>query len=192
MNEGGDTMSGDPMIVLCDTREPSPHPWGAMLPEGWVLERSALETGDFALASHPHGVLVERKTPGDLASCIGAGRERFERELRRSRYVGRFVVVIEGSLSDVTVRARGIHYHAVLGTLASWTLRYCPFVFAGSQRLAVDFAVRLLISQLPESERRRAGARRALGSSVGLPDGRDAPAGSPAGAIEVEECAPPF
>ena len=136
--------------------------------KGWSLERAALETGDFCLVSHPHGVVIERKTPSDLAACIGADRERFERELRRSRYSGRFVVVIEGSLSDVAVAARGIHHNAVLGTLASWTLRYCPFVFAGSRRLAAEFAWRLLASQLPSGERRSSGgarlkqARRAL------------------------------
>jgi ERCC4-type nuclease len=109
------------------------------------------------------GAVVERKTPSDMASCISASRERFERELRRSRYAGRFVVIVEGSLSDVAAAARGIRHNSVLGTLASWTLRYCPFVFAGSQRLAADFAWRFLASQLPTGERRRAlQARRAL------------------------------
>ena len=118
-------MSGDTtMIVLADTREPWPHPWATLLPEGWVLERRSLETGDFCLGSHLDGVLVERKTPSDLASCIGAGRERFERELKRGRYCGRFVVVVEGSLSDVAVAGRGVHHNAVLGTLATWMLRY--------------------------------------------------------------------
>jgi hypothetical protein len=125
----------------------------AILPLGWELERTALETGDLVLASHPHGATVERKTPGDLASCIGAGRERFERELRRSRYCGRFVVVVEGTLSDVAEAARGIHSNAVIGTLAAWTERYCPFIFAGSERLAANFTWRLLASQLPSSER---------------------------------------
>ena len=148
------------MIVLCDTREQKPHPWAALLPSGWGFERVTLESGDFALASHPHGVTVERKTPSDMAGCIGADRERFERELRRSRYSGRFVVVIEGSLNDVPVAARGIHHNAVLGTLASWTLRYCPFVFAGSRRLAAEFAWRLLASQLPSGERRSSGGAR--------------------------------
>jgi ERCC4-type nuclease len=182
MNEGN---AGAGVIVLADTREPWPHPWATLLPEGWVFERASLETGDLVLASHPHGAVIERKTPGDMAACIGVGRERFERELRRSRYAGRFVVVVEGSLSDVAVAARGIHHNAVLGTLAAWTLRCCPFVFAGSQRLAADFAWRLLASQLPSDDRRRALARRALGSSgAGLVE-------SPP-ASEVEDCVPPF
>jgi ERCC4-type nuclease len=140
-----------------------------MLPQGWAFERTGLETGDLVLASHPHGAVLERKAPSDMAGCIGTGRERFERELRRGRYVGRFVVVVEGSLSDVVVAGRKLHANSIMGTLASWTVRYCPFVFAGSQRLAADFAWRLLASELPEAERRRALARRALaGSSAGL------------------------
>ena len=168
-------------VVLFDTREPSPHPWQPLLPEGWSFERASLETGDLVLASHPYGAVIERKTPGDLASCIGASRERFERELRRSRYAGRFVVVVEGSLSDVVVAGRKLHANSIMGTIAAWTLRFCPFVFAGSQRLAVDFAVRLLASQLPKSERSPGRGPAALGR-----DGLE----SPAGATEVEE--PPF
>jgi hypothetical protein len=43
----------------------------------------------------------------------GAGRERFERELKRGRYCGRMVVVVEGSLSDVYVAGRGLHHNAI-------------------------------------------------------------------------------
>ena len=173
------------IVVCCDSREPWPHPWSPLLPSGWAFERASLETGDLVLASHPHGAVVERKTPGDMASCVGSNRERFERELRRSRYAGRFVVVIEGSLSDVVVAGRKLHANSIMGTLASWTMRYAPIVFCGSQHLAADFAFRLLASQLPFDERRRAPARRALSSSgAGLV--------SPAGAIEVEDSAPPF
>lgn len=63
------------------------------------------------------------------------------------------MVVVEGSLSDVANAARGIHHNAVIGTLAAWTLRFCPFTFAGSERLAAQFALRLLASQLPSPER---------------------------------------
>src|SRR5262245_44014647 len=136
------------MIILADTREPWPHPWERFLPEGWGFERATLETGDLALAVLPEGGVIERKTPNDLANCIGNGRERFERELRRGRYAGRMVVVIEGTLSDVAVAARGIHHNAVIGTLAAWTRRYCPFVFCGSEELAADFAFRFLAGQL--------------------------------------------
>ena len=141
------------MRVIFDTREPWPHPWAAYLLEGWELERGTLETGDIALAALPEGAIIERKTPADLASCIGASRERFEKELKRGRYVGRMIVVIEGTLADVCAASRGISHNAITGTLAPWTLRYCPFVFAGSVQAAADFAFRFLAAQVRDIER---------------------------------------
>jgi ERCC4-type nuclease len=117
------------MTLLFDTREPDPHPWAAHLPEGWRIEHGTLETGDIALARIPEGVVVERKTPSDLAGCIGASRERFERELRRGRYVGRFLIVVEGSLADVQRAARGIHPNSISGTLAPWAVKFCQIIF---------------------------------------------------------------
>jgi hypothetical protein len=49
---------------------------------------------------------VERKTPTDLANCIGRDRKRFEKELRRGHYVGRMIVVIEGTLADACAASR--------------------------------------------------------------------------------------
>jgi ERCC4-type nuclease len=152
------------MRVAVDTREPWPHPWERFLPDGWSHERGTLETGDLALATLPAGAIVERKTPGDMASCIGPGRERFERELRRSRYCGRFVVIVEGSLSDVAVR--GIHLNAVIGSIATWTLRYCPFVFAGSERIAANFTFRFLAAQVRDIERLGKASATALGAPI--------------------------
>lgn len=86
-------------------------------------------------------------------SCIGARRERFEKELRRGRYVGRMIVVIEGALAEVCTASGGISNNAIMGTLAAGTLRYCPFVFCGSQREAANFAFRLLAAQVRDAER---------------------------------------
>jgi ERCC4-type nuclease len=141
------------MTLLFDTREPDPHPWVAHLPEGWSIEIGTLETGDIALARLPEGVVIERKTPSDLAGCIGASRERFERELRRGRYVGRFLIVVEGSLSDVQLAARGISPNAVNGSLAAWAVRFCPIIFAGSTAGAADFAFRALAAQVRDIQR---------------------------------------
>ena len=68
-----------------------------------------------ALSGLPDGAVIERKTPGDMASCIGANRERFEKELKRGRYVGRMIVVIEGTLADVCAASRGISHNAIVG-----------------------------------------------------------------------------
>jgi ERCC4-type nuclease len=110
-------------------------------------------SGDVVLSALPEGAVIERKTPSDMASCIGASRERFEKELRRGRYVGRMIVVIEGTLADVCAASRGISRNAIMGTLAAWTLRYCPFVFCGSQREAADFAFRFLAAPVRDAKR---------------------------------------
>jgi DNA excision repair protein ERCC-4 len=150
-------MSASKNIVLVDSREPWPnHPWKRYMPVGWFFERGYLETGDLALATFPESAIVERKTSRDLATCIGAGRERFEKELERGLNVRRLVVVVEGSLTDVVVAARRLHHNMIIETIAAWTLRYAPFVFCGSERIAADFSFRFLAAQLPPSGRRSA------------------------------------
>ena len=137
-----------------DSREPSnPHPWERYLPEGWSIECAALETGDLCLQSHYDGAVIERKTPGDLASCIAAGRERFERELKRGRYCHRLVVVVEGSLSDVVVAASGIHRNAIVGSIAAWTLAMQPLSSPAPSESRQIFGFRFLAAQLPSAVR---------------------------------------
>ena len=58
------------------------------------------------------------------------------------------IVVIEGALAEVCTASGGISNNAIMGTLAAGTLRYCPFVFCGSQREAANFAFRLLAAQV--------------------------------------------
>ena len=62
-------------------------------------------------------------------------------------------LVREGTLADVCAASRGISHNAVVGTLAAWTLRYCPFAFCGSQREAADFSFRSLAAQARDAER---------------------------------------
>lgn len=146
-------MSAKSIRIICDTREPDPHPWAAYAPDGVVLVRETMETGDFCLRALPDGAVVERKTPQDIAGCLTAGRERFERELRRSRHCGAFCVVIEGNLSDVILAARGVSINSVIGTLAAWSRRYCPFIFAGGVEPAANFAFRFLLGQIRDQEK---------------------------------------
>ena len=77
--------------ILIDSREPWPHPWTAHFSPAVKVERGCLETDDVAMAIFPEGAVVERKTVPDLLACIGRERERFERELKRSRYVARLL-----------------------------------------------------------------------------------------------------
>ncbi len=141
------------MILTIDTREPTPHPWERFLPPGWSLIREGMETADVCVAGLPDGVCVERKTAADLAACLGRERERFERELKRGRHCGRLLVIVEGDFDDVARAAQGIHRNAVVGTVAAWSVRYCPFIFAGSVETAAAIAFRALASQVRDAER---------------------------------------
>ncbi len=98
----------------------------------------------------PDGAVVERKTVPDLLGCNGRERERFERELKRGHYVGRFIVIVEGSACDVIRQARGIHANAIIETLPAWTLRYWRFVFAGNIETAAKMAGAFLCGQVRE------------------------------------------
>jgi ERCC4-type nuclease len=141
-----------------DNRESAdPHPWLPYFSADVKIERGTLETGDFALAALPDSGVIERKATGDLLSCIGQGRDRFTRELIRSRYVGRMVVVCEGSIADLLTLARqrggGVSDNSIIGSLATWQRLYCPFFFAGSVQVAAEFTERFLRSQIREVER---------------------------------------
>ena len=124
-----------------------------LLTPGWESERARLETGDLALAAIPEGAVVERKTPSDLVACMTSARERFERELLRSRYLGRFVVVVEGSLEDVLASRRQMSEASLIGTLAAWQRRFTGFFFAGTIKTAAEFSFRFLAGQVAEIER---------------------------------------
>lgn len=146
------------MRIVIDTRESlNPHPWVGYFSADVKIERRALETGDFALAALPDAGVIERKTVDDLLTCIGRERERFERELVRSRYVGRLVVVCEGTMADLFAEARrrgsGISDNAIIGTLAAFQRRYAPFFFAGSVQVSAEFTERFLRGQIAEVQR---------------------------------------
>ncbi len=116
-------------------------------PGGWASVASPLP-------ALPDAAVVERKTVPDLLGCIGSNRQRFERELKRGRYVGRFMVIIEGTLADVIEKAQEmIHPASIIGTLAAWQRRYCPILFAGTPELAARVAESFLCSQIREVER---------------------------------------
>jgi ERCC4-type nuclease len=136
-------MTPDTITLNVDTREPRPHPWRRWLPEHVRLERATLDTGDFALAGLPGGAIVERKTVSDFLACMTSGRERFERELARSRYVGKFVVIVEGTLADCIAARGGLSEASLLGTIAAWCRRYAPIVKATTEPIEAVGARRI-------------------------------------------------
>ena len=147
------------MTIIIDTREPGDgvsHPWASFWPADVRVIRGCLETGDIALAALPDGAIVERKTVPDFLAAIGRERKRFDLEIKRARYCGSFTIVVEGSLTDVALanRQRGqLSEAAIFGTIATWTRRGAPVLFAGTVHAAADLAYRILAGQVREIDR---------------------------------------
>ena len=173
------------MTVITDTREPWPHPWAPYLPEGTRLVRATLETGDVCLAALPDGAVCERKTISDFLAAVGRERLRFDKELRRARHLGAFVIIVEGSFGDVLAAAHarggGLSSASILGSVAAWTRRGAPVLFAGTVRTAAELAFAFLAGQVREIERDAkalARAERPEKPASGLPRRFPAPAGT--------------
>ena len=63
------------------------------------------------------------------------------------------IVVIEGTMADVIAASRGVSPNAIVGTLAAWTLRYCPFVFLWLTARCRKFSFRFLAAQVRDAKR---------------------------------------
>ena len=71
-------------VVICDTREPWPHPW--KIPVGdriAAIVRQKLDVGDFTVAGLESVLMIERKTLNDLYKSLGKDRVRFIKMLQR-------------------------------------------------------------------------------------------------------------
>lgn len=130
--------------LIVDTREPWPHPWEIHIPESHFI-RDGLETGDICLAGN-RSIVVERKTVSDFLGSITAGRDRFEGELKRSRMLDHFAIIVEGTMLDVVEARGGLTLESLYGTVAAISRRWCNIHFAGSERGAARLAW-LLLSQ---------------------------------------------
>jgi ERCC4-type nuclease len=153
------------MIIICDTREQRPFSferWGV------AVQRAKLPVGDYALAGLEHRAAIERKELNDLVGCLqGENRERFERELSLARMCDLFVVVVEGSVSDL---ARGnyrsnMQPESALQSVAAFFTRYSiPFLFADTRSGAEYWTFSLLSKHGREIEKQYKVMREMAGS----------------------------
>ena len=131
------------MRIVVDTREQVPFPF---IGYPAAIESGTLTDGDYSLDGFERRVAVERKSLADLVGCLGADRERFQRELARLRGYDSAVVVVESPADDL----RGGRYRSELDAGAAWqsvlafTMRYrVPFIFcadrADAEAVTFDF-----------------------------------------------------
>ena len=116
-----------PLKVVVDSREQAPFTFSGLPVEVGV---GALEAGDYSLHGFERRVAVERKELGDLVGCLGADRERFQRELARLRGYDAAAVVVEAPV----VALRTGRYLGRLDAGAAW-----QSVLAFSMRFRVPF-----------------------------------------------------
>ena len=122
-------MTAPLLSIVRDSREQVPFRFDG-LPV--TVEIGTLEAGDYSLRGFERRVAVERKELGDLVGCLGADRQRFERELCRLRGYDAAAVVIEAPV----VALRTGRYLGRLDAGAAWqsvlafSMRYrMPFIW---------------------------------------------------------------
>ena len=122
-----------------------------------TTEASTLSVGDYSIVGFTDKIAVERKSLDDLLGCLTSGRERFEKELARSRSLDRFCVIVEASFEDL---AKGMYRsqmrpHSACQSIIAWQIRYgTPFIFAGSRKASEYFCFSFLQKYVHEIEQR--------------------------------------
>lgn len=129
--------------IIIDTREQFPFQFS-----GYPVEviGGALTAGDYSIPGFTDCVAVERKSLGDLISCLTSSRDRFTRELERLRGYESAVVVVEAGfyeLAEGRYRSKLNPTSAVQSIISMMQAYRMPFFFAetraDAERFAFDF-----------------------------------------------------
>ena len=131
------------MVILSDYREKAPFHF-----EGYEVERTNLEVGDYSIQGLEKLIAVERKSLDDLTACMGRDRERFVNELRRARSMRCFCVIIEGSFFDLQSGRyfSSIKSEQAVASVMGWQSSFrIPFFFAGGRSEAEAATLAYLI-----------------------------------------------
>lgn len=143
------------MIITVDTREQLPFSFSAY-PEMEVV-RGTLKTGDYSVEGYENTIAIERKNLEDLIGSLTSGRERFEREIERTRDMQYFSVVVEATMDHIRYHHYRSHAkpHAMLSSIFALQMRWrVPFVFAGSREGAEYYVYNTLRLWLREMEKK--------------------------------------
>ncbi len=131
------------VAVLVDNREQQPWDLAPLR-----METGTLQSGDYSLSADGWRDLirVERKSLPDLIGVVGAGRERFEREIERLQAFPTRVLIVEADWADIDAgHWRGnVTPKTVRNSLGSWMVRGVNVVLAGNRARAQEIARELL------------------------------------------------
>lgn len=129
------------ITAIIDTREQTPLDLSPLR-----TIQGTLPTGDYTVAGLEKVIAIERKSQGDLLSCIGTERERFEREVHRLLSYPVRALVIESTwlqLENGGWRSR-IKPASAIGSLLGWSAMGLPIVMAGDHERAGKYVAKLL------------------------------------------------
>ena len=126
------------LTILIDTREQLPLEF-----PGFETLTATLQTGDYSVICDGQDlrdvVAIERKSLSDMLGCIGASRERFERELVRLQAIRFHALVIECPMIRLVESNRfsTLTPRQVMGSLLAWVFKYqMPIIFADNRDYA--------------------------------------------------------
>jgi len=131
------------VVALQDSREQLPLDLAPLR-----VEVATLPTGDYSVRGLEHVVAIERKSLGDLLSCVGQERERFDREVQRLLGFPTRALVVEASWADLEAgqwRSQITPAQAI-GSLLGWIAAGLPCILAGDHHRAGRFTSRLLFT----------------------------------------------
>jgi len=116
----------DKFTIIIDSREQTPYTFDIINPVPSTTIRG-LKTGDYSILGFEDRVTVERKSLTDLYGSLGAGRDRFQREMLRMRDLEYAAVVIEAPwmtiINKPPSRSRLLPV-SVIATIVAWSQRY--------------------------------------------------------------------
>jgi ERCC4-type nuclease len=138
-------MRTPPLVIIQDTREQAG--WGRYFTCEWEIE--TISVGDYTARGVEHLISLERKSLPDLLGSLTHDRDRFERELAKARAYQKFFVVIEASATDVLEGNYGrfganINPTSIWETVATFSTRYAPFIFADNPGTAARYCESIL------------------------------------------------
>ena len=130
------------VTAVVDTREKLP-----LVLTPLQTEAGTLATGDYSVRGLENVVAVERKSLGDLLSCVGQHRERFDREVQRLLAYPVRALVVEASWQDIEAGEwqSKVTPAAALGSCLGWVAAGLPVVMAGNHVRAGRYVSRLLL-----------------------------------------------
>ena len=135
------SLSPENIVAVVDSREQLPLDLSPLR-----SEVGTLPTGDYSVKGLQNVVSIERKSLGDLLSCIGAERERFDKEIQRLLAFPTRCLVVESTWPEIEAgewRSR-VSAASALGSLLGWVALGLPVVMAGDHARAGRYVSRLL------------------------------------------------